>query len=433
MSLLVGCAVGGCIRSRGDLFTAACGDPATHAPGPCPEWPNVESNANSDAWLMAHHDEIELMRPRVLVLHFYRYVLADELRPTLDRHISALREGSRYHAYADPSAPPFLAYEVAKIVDLVDPAPPGWLPPSSTLLPTIPTASAEGVFDAKQLFAQPYTDLIDIADPEDPGVRLDLCQLFERGIIHEVWLNVGDEPPRGPPPVLERRRVYDGAGKPMYAEGKPLFESAPALEGVTCNVSIRMVSLRPERGAGCDLRDHGAAFESLTKTIPYLDANARPFLNRDMKDRFHTCSGGVCFDGWSDICPPDYTWCVKYAGPTRATDPRNFWSIDPFWQGCGGVDFPPNARWRWDFHNDDPTMQHIMQRCAHYGMRDDPNGNDAYELYPPEVIDDYDKRFEPDCGGGWQIYWRQSLPGLRNSAFDASGKQMRNWWPYLFY
>ncbi|HEX9295877.1 MAG TPA: hypothetical protein VF881_08575, partial [Polyangiaceae bacterium] len=64
MSLLVGCAVGGCIRSRGDLFTAACGDPATHAPGPCPEWPNVESNANSDAWLMAHHDEIELMRPR---------------------------------------------------------------------------------------------------------------------------------------------------------------------------------------------------------------------------------------------------------------------------------------------------------------------------------------------------------------------------------
>jgi len=74
-----------------------------------------------------------------------------------------------------------------------------------------------------------------------------------------------------------------------------------------------------------------------------------------------------------------------------------------------------------------------MHRCAHYGMRDGPSGGDAYEIYPPDIIEEYDKRFEADCGGGWQVYWRQSIPGLRNAAFDASGQQMRNWWPYLFY
>ena len=38
-----------------------------------------------------------------------------------------------------------------------------------------------------------------------------------------------------------------------------------------------------------------------------------------------------------------------------------------------------------------------------------------------------------NCGGGWQIYLRQSMPGLGNHAFDKDGKQMKNWWPFLFY
>jgi len=33
----------------------------------------------------------------------------------------------------------------------------------------------------------------------------------------------------------------------------------------------------------------------------------------------------------------------------------------------------------------------------------------------------------PDCGGGWQIYWRQSMPGPGNAA------HLKNWWPFLFY
>ncbi len=38
-----------------------------------------------------------------------------------------------------------------------------------------------------------------------------------------------------------------------------------------------------------------------------------------------------------------------------------------------------------------------------------------------------------DCGGGWQVYLRQSVPGLGNHAHDASGLPMKNWWPFMFY
>ena len=33
-------------------------------------WPNAESAANSDPWLIANHDRIRLMRPRVLAVNF---------------------------------------------------------------------------------------------------------------------------------------------------------------------------------------------------------------------------------------------------------------------------------------------------------------------------------------------------------------------------
>jgi hypothetical protein len=39
----------------------------------------------------------------------------------------------------------------------------------------------------------------------------------------------------------------------------------------------------------------------------------------------------------------------------------------------------------------------------------------------------------PDCGGGWQIYWRQSMPGLANRGRNMDGTETKNCWPLLFY
>ena len=37
------------------------------------------------------------------------------------------------------------------------------------------------------------------------------------------------------------------------------------------------------------------------------------------------------------------------------------------------------------------------------------------------------------CTAGWQIYWRQSMPGYQNKAKATDGTPMKNWWPMLFY
>jgi hypothetical protein len=81
----------------------------------------------------------------------------------------------------------------------------------------------------------------------------------------------------------------------------------------------------------------------------------------------------------------------------------------------------------------------VSSRCEHYGLRDGANGDDAYEIYSTSKLAVFDNllpedpEFPTDCGGGWQVYWRQSMPGLDNQAIAADGERMKNWWPFMFY
>ena len=74
----------------------------------------------------------------------------------------------------------------------------------------------------------------------------------------------------------------------------------------------------------------------------------------------------------------------------------------------------------------------VDSRCEHFGLRDAADGGDTYQPYSATKVATLEQQF-PDCGGGWQIYWRQSLPGLGNHAKNADGTPMKNWWPLLFY
>ena len=74
----------------------------------------------------------------------------------------------------------------------------------------------------------------------------------------------------------------------------------------------------------------------------------------------------------------------------------------------------------------------VQSRCEHFGLRDAPDGGDTYEPYSAAKVAALEQMF-PDCGGGWQIYWRQSIPGFGNRARNADGTPMKNWWPLLFY
>jgi hypothetical protein len=416
---------GGCTRIIDAVTPKDCAlDPAADDCGPT-TWPTADHGANSDPWLVSHRSVITEMRPRVLVLNFQNGRTVDDARATAARQVAAVAEGSRYHAYADPGALPFIRYEIAKVVNLTDTTPPsGWPNPSSTLLPTAPT----GEFDVLALFSSTFAALYGFPDPDMPARALSLCELFERGIINEVWIQDGEAGVRRAPLSMERKQSYDAAETAVPGSFAPNAGGRAPLDDIICGVTVRFAHLDAVRGPGCDLEVRGWEIEAMWAALPSLRADALAFLNRDFDTRFT-----APFREWGMICTQAAGIpCVTYPTPTRAEGTLangTPWNIDPFLQGCGSTEFPPNARWRGDI-----TMNNTMvqSRCEHFGLRDGPDGNDAYELYTAAKVAALETMF-PDCGGGWQIYWRQSIPGFGNRARNADGTPMKNWWPLLFY
>jgi hypothetical protein len=389
----------------------------------CPPrvWPNALSKANSDLWLRDHHDNLIRLEPQVLVLDFYNSKTLAEIQALAMDQAAALAESSRYHGYADAAAPAFVQYKIWRVVDLTDHPVPAGQPLGSSMVPT-----TAGMFDPMPLFSEDYANRYAIADPMAPGRNLTLCELFERGMVNEVWMAVGDDPPRGPL-TLERKQIYDAAGAPT-GQFAPCAGGAGCLNA-PCAVTVRLAHLTPIRGLTCDVEIRTFPFESeyTWGAIPYLAANAVSFFNADFHARF-----GVPFDSWYDVCGMSTTPCITYPTPSSASGVDLAgapFSINPFIQGCGSARFPPNARFRNDFGNPAP----VQSRCEHFGLKDGPSGEDTLDTYTPAKGAGGTNQFGGDCGGGWQIYLRQNMPGLGNRALASDRKPMKNWWPFSFY
>src|SRR5262249_45604411 len=139
--------------------------------------------------------------------------------------------------------------------------------------------------------------------------------------------------------------------------------SSGCLDDIICDVTVRLAHLDPARGPGCDLEVRGWGIEGMWSALPAFSADANAFLNDDFDTRF-----GVRFAGWSDICDQAGSTCVTYPTPTEATGTyadMTRWTINPFLQGCGSTQFPPNATQRGDLANLATT---VNSRCAHFGM-----------------------------------------------------------------
>jgi hypothetical protein len=264
-------------------------------------------------------------------------------------------------------------------------------------------------------------------DPATPTRSLSLCELFEKGLVNEVWIQDGEAGVRRAPLSLERKQIYDATETAVPDAFEPgAGGGSGLLDDIVCSVTVRLAHLDAARGPGCDLEVRGWEIEAMWAALPSLRADALAFLNQDFKQRF-----AVDFDSWADICVKDGTPCVEY--PTAESARGSYsngtpWSISPFRQGCGSTTFPPNARAYGDMVNTTP----VDSRCAHFGLGDGANGGDAYEPYTAATVASLDQMF-PDCGGGWQVYWRQSIPGTGNHARGSDGSPMKNWWPLLFY
>ena len=354
-------------------------------------WPNAESAANSDPWLIANHDRIGLMQPRVLAVNFVHGLGEPEARARLETLCAVLRESSRWHGYRDPAAPPCLDYRIAEIVDLTEPR--GTRDRNSARFPRAP----DGV-------------------GLDYGALYELLGLEERVNVNEVWLLADHTDFSAPWETVEVKQAYDAAFEPVGYEpqaGNSGGHSAPWI-----GRSLRILFVNFARGVGCAMESLGHSLERMATcgALPYYERYFREFAMLDLDRRF-----GLPFDSLYGKGPHP----VGYPSPATLRY-RAGWRrqrVRDYVPAGGNVHFVPNGRFDYDLDNPAPVLSTIET----WRQRDE-----QARPWTPAVLERY-RDLAPDCMGRWVVYWRQNMPGLGNAALDDDGRPMRNWWPFLFY
>ncbi|MBI1944487.1 MAG: hypothetical protein HYS27_02255 [Deltaproteobacteria bacterium] len=428
----VGATGAGCERCR-DGFVLEQGRCVLPNDAAFTEWPNDASRANSDAWLAVHHDEVEVLRPKVLVLNF--------VNPSNPQAVDALVEDVRT-AFEEASRPPSggepaLQYQMARsVVDLRDgvggrAAPPAGYPfENSTLFPR--RTNADGSFrtaDYRALFSPQLAGFYGYVDTAT-NVPADLCTLVNVGAVHEVWAVVsGAVADSGFAETLEIKPFYDlagnkKAGEPTRCAGNGCFEADVPF----CGRSLRVLAINYQRGPGCALHSFGHGVEGMGTRgiVPGLDAWFTSYAGFDLRARYGVPYGSMYELGCEDADgngEPDST-CAEYPLQDAAVlHNRGATStIYPYDARCGNVHFPPNATWHYEYGSERP----VSSSCANFGQTGQPVAVDA------RVWNGFEQ-MAPDCGGGFLIWWLRNMPRHGSPQAFADGTTMRSMWPYLFY
>ncbi len=298
-------------------------------------WPNQFSKAASDPWIAAHHDEIQVVQPNVLVIDFVNTSTPAHDQALVNQIIAGATEASRMQGFKNPSQASQLRYQVSKFVDLRDgvngrPAAPAGFPyQNSTLYPaTASVRSSSGTVDYSQFFSQGFANLYGYADPAQPGRSLTLCELADRGLVHELWVvGSGDVPDAGMAEVLESKQRYTTAGAKIAGSfercaGNGCFETTVPI----CGRSIRIGLVNYSRGSGCYLHSLGHGMESAlggtrspwvghdTIYAP-IEAWFAPFANLDLDAKY-----GLPFRNLMSVFCPDNpgvgAFCFSYPTTT---------------------------------------------------------------------------------------------------------------------
>jgi hypothetical protein len=416
------------------------------------EWPNAVSSASSDTWLSVNHASIQKLKPRVLVLNFDNSRDNTAVAALANAEVAGLKEGSRARGYLDSSAQPMLEYQIDKVVDVRDhPIPPGWTLKTSSLYPRRPNPAGFNYgTDYAQLFNSTFAARYGYADPAHPGQFLSLCQLSDMGKIHDVWMvfdpdsDVGREVSAAE--ILEWSPVYDlnrnKTGAWNQCAGNGCFDN----DVPHCAGSLRIGFINANRGAGCFIHGEGHGMESKLaggSTIPSVTPYFKEFANFDLDTRY-----GLPFDSWyalpyTNPAPPepnspcDYIkWTssssIQWTNvdqPQVCTTEASRTPLNPYVPRCGAVHFPPNAR----RHYDDDNVFTVLSTCQGWRRHEGAGGQDLARNFSRATFVQYDNLVGGDCEGGWQVWWRQNMPGYNSGLKDNANQPMLSWFPFLFY
>jgi len=396
-------------------------------------WPNAQSSVNSDPWLSAHHDEIQEMHPKFLVIDFANNRKLSDVQARFQTQKAWMQEGTRYHGYSDPSAKPFLNYELAKLVDLTDANPADSQYPNSTKMPRRAKNGGNDI-DYSQLFSQKYADYYAIPDPNNASHNLTVCELFQKGMVNDIFLVVNKTAPDDQmPEILEYKQEYDNKdvkkpGKFDQYAGNGFFDPGDIPAVNACGVSVRIGFLEMTGVLGNSMQVNAHNYEHIgQRAVLHFDEMFKPFANFDMDTRY-----GTSFSDWYGQCSASDNTCISYPSDNSVTFKDNGVerTINPFNQGCGNAHFPPNGRSNYDQTN----TTTVLSTCEHYGLQDGPGGKDTQTPYNVHTLDKWKDVYGVSVvGGAWYMYWFESWPGVNNKAKMPDGTPMRNWWVYLYY
>lgn len=380
-------------------------------------WPNPRSNANSDPWLVQHHDQIRVMRPKVLVLNFMNDF--DQNVAMTEQLIESLRQSTTYHGYSDLEATPFLEYEVVRYVDLRDPPGTDTLDGNSTHYPRVPDWTDGNNFTYEQLYTEEFAEHFGFEDPQNPGAFLNLEQLLDRGIINEVWFFAYHGAYGAPYETIEIKQYYDNELNPMPGvyggAGNGHYPGLP-----WTGRSLRFTFINGLRGIGCALENFGHALEGMAhfNFAPYWREHFYEFAGFDLDERW-----GLPFTSL-------YGAINNYPVPDRLEWSWNGQSgtVENYFVVGGNVHFMPTGTSDYDLLN----TQQVYSTIEHYRLFDGAGDIDTKELWDRSKFTPY-QSLAPDCMGPWLVYWRMNMPGQANHAIDMNGMPMKNWWVFLFY
>ncbi|HEY2409605.1 MAG TPA: hypothetical protein VGI10_26555 [Polyangiaceae bacterium] len=392
-------------------------------------WPNRCSNKNSDPWLAVHHDDIQLMKPTVLVLLYANPGTLAAETSLVDTIANGFAQGSR----ALGTGPVQLQYNL-RVVDLRDgvggrPPPPASYPfQNSTLYPRVgpPLPGAPGgTFDYTTLFSPAYAANYGFAGNPD------LCTLVNQGTIHEVWVVVSDDVPdtTGLLEVMSERPNYTASDNQTGTVNTCANGCAPPTVPF-CGRSLRVGQVNYTRGPGCFLHSQGHDIEfGLQNSVPSFQEWFSPFA------RFNLSS------------PPPVGYSLPFSNlygvssfsllsQTHAQFPfgGTTFDVDPFDPVCGDVHYAPNGVSQYDYFDADT----VLSSCDEFGRS---NIKLPISGTPPTALpwNTATNAQYGDCGGEFMVWWYQHMPSHGSGQFfstpppPAAPRLMKSIWPYMFY
>ncbi len=385
------------------------------------EWPNEFSKANSDEWLVRHHDELRVMKPNVLVLNFANGYSAEDVKKCATQLADAFREATKFHGYKE-SSPAFLDYQIYKIVDLADDHKnKTGVGGDSSKYPRRAQGEKGSAFVYPRLFTNEFASLCDVRDPRT-GSQLALGEMVKHGLVNEVWIVTAGDETRTPAEVSEMKQAYDDHFNKI--QGKFVRAGSGGDDGVpNIGRSLRFLNVNIAKGPGCSMESYGHGLEHLAESnaVPYFTKYFNEYADFDLDKRYKLPFDSLYHRRGASLSYPEPNVLkVTYEGrPIVVHDyiPRG-----------NSVHFTINSRKEYDLDNASP----VMSTAEHFRQHDGGNGKDKTEYFTPAVFQKY-KGVSADCMGPWLTYWMQNIPGANNKAFDDDGHHMKNWWPFLFY